>query len=85
MNVPPIHDVKLYPVILDMDFRILVGYKRNVGIPLPHKAVAQPAKVICLRRGVLPDFDIDNNTGLVESPVINPIVLFSDEAFYAAL
>ena len=56
-----------------------------MGVKLPHKAVAQTAKVVCFGVWVLLDDNVNDGVGLVQRSVIDAVVLVADEAFCAAL
>jgi hypothetical protein len=85
MDTPCVSNIEPDPVILDMDFRMFVWHESHMGVQRPYKPVTQSAKVVRLRGCVLFDVNIYDSMGFVKRPVVNTVILFTDEAFRTAL
>ena len=85
MDTPCVSNIEPDPVILDMDFRMFVWHESHMGVQRPYKPGTQSAKVVRLRGCVLFDVNIYDSMGFVKRPVVNTVILFTDEAFRTAL
>ena len=85
VDAPRVRNIELDFVVVNVDFRVAVRYERDVRVLRPFIAIAQTAKVICFCSGMLLHKEVYNSAGLMQCPVINPIIFLSDKAFCTTL